>query len=44
MFVALSMVSTVNAKEDERQSSLLVKKIKYSAQHSVIKTPGVVKT
>ncbi len=38
------MVSAVHAKEDARQSSVLVKKIKCSAQQSVIKTSTVVKT
>jgi hypothetical protein len=37
MFVVLSMVYVVHAKEDERETSVLVKKIKYSAQQNVIK-------
>jgi hypothetical protein len=44
MFVVLSMLSVVHAKEDEKEISVLVKKIKCSAQQSVIKTPAVVTT
>jgi hypothetical protein len=44
MLVALSMLYVVHAKEDEKEISVLVKKLKCSAQQSVIKTSAVVTT
>jgi hypothetical protein len=44
MLVSLSMLYVVHAKEDEKEISVLVKKLKCSVQQSVIKTPAVVTT